>query len=109
MPKILPGPGGYPDKRFDVTLDEVAFRGRWLWNQRGGVWTFSLSDSSDTPIVSGVRVVLNVDLLDGVADPRRPLGPLLVVSPSGGEEPTLETLGNGASVVYLTADELAAL
>jgi hypothetical protein len=107
MPKLLPGPRGYPDKRLDVTLDDVPFRVRWLYSERAGVWTFYLSDSADQPIVSGVRVVLNVDLLDGVADERRPPGPLLVVNPSGDEEPTLETLGNGVSVVYLTAADIA--
>lgn len=109
MPKVLPGPGGYPDVSFDVTLDEVSYRGRWLLNERAGVFSFSLADSAGAPIVSGVRVVLNVDLLEGVADPRRPPGPLLVISPSSDEDPTLETLGNGVSVVYLTAAELAEL
>ena len=109
MAKEIPGPGSYPDRSFDIQLDGTTYRARWLWNERVGVWTFSLADRDGVAIVSGVRAVLNVDLLSGCVDPRRPPGPILVVDPTGtGTEATIDSLGQSVKVVYLTAAEIAA-
>ncbi len=100
---------GYPNQTSQTQLGESFFVVSWRWNARDGVWYFGLSDADALPIVSGVRVVLNVDLLSGVSSPRRPPGPIVVVAPSGSaEEPGLSDLGGRVKVLYIAPEELVA-
>lgn len=109
MSLIVPTPAnGYPDETVRVSLDGQSYSIRWLWNGREGVWAFSIADADGAAIQSGVRVVLNANLLEWTSDPRAPGGAIMVVDPTGGtEDPTLETLGQRVQIVYLTADEVA--
>lgn len=98
---------GYPDETFRVALGGSQYVIRWQWNEREGTWAFTIADAEGVAILSGVRVVLNVDLLEWTSDPRKPDGALLVVDPSGGTtEPTLSDLGQRVQVVFATSDEL---
>jgi len=100
---IIPTPtNGTPNTRMRVALSGATYEVQWRWNARDSAWYFGMWDPSGEPLVSGVRVVLNVDLLAGVApSDRRPPHPIVVVDPSGGTtEPTRETLGATIQVVY---------
>jgi hypothetical protein len=85
-----------------VPLNGVTYTIRWLWNERGNAWFMDLSDL-DGPILSGVRVVLNVDLLNNTADPRKPDGMMIAVAPDGVAEvdPTHDDLGEAVKVVFI--------
>lgn len=109
MISTVPTPvDGYPDQSFRVSLGDTQYGLRWLWNGREGVWTLSVSDADGEPILSGVRVVLDVDLLAYTADARAPQGYLIVSDPSGGTtEPGLDELGNRVQVLFVTLDEIA--
>lgn len=108
---IVPTPReAYPDETVSVALEGITYVIRWLYNEREGVWTFSISDVDDVPILSGVRVVQNVDLLELASDERRPPGAMMIIDATGSRvEPTLESFGHSARPVYIPADELAAL
>ena len=100
---------GYPHETAQVQLEDTFYVVVWRWNARDGAWYFGLSDVDGMPIVSGVRVVLNADLLGGVSDTRRPPGPIVVVDPAGrAAEPGLYDLGTRVKVVYIQKEELAA-
>jgi hypothetical protein len=106
--QLLPTPNdGYPHQTAQVQLGDT-FVVTWRWNARDGVWYFGLTDVDSVPIVSGVRVVLNVDLLGGVSDSRRPDGPVVVVDSAGrADEPGLLDLGKRVKVVFIPRAELS--
>lgn len=108
--QLLPMPSdGYPHQTAQVQLGETFYVVTWRWNTRDGCWTFSLSDVDGLAIVSGVRVVLNVDLLRGVSDARRPDGAIAVVDPAGrATEPGITDLGARVKVVFIPREELSA-
>lgn len=49
------------DVVFTVTLDDVEYEIRMLWNQAGGCWTFSIMDT----VLQGIKVVCDYPLLNG--------------------------------------------
>jgi hypothetical protein len=105
---LIPTPtDGYPDWTARVSLDGSTYDIRWQWNERDGAWVFSIADR-DGPLLSGVRVALNVDLLARCPmSSRRPPGPIYVVDPSKGrDEPTQSDLGQRVKVVYVPEAEL---
>ena len=106
--QLVPMPDdGYPNQSAQVQLGDTFYTVVWHWNARASVWYFSLSDTDGSAIVSGVRVVLNADLLRGVSDARRPHGVLAVVDPAGRTtEPGLNDLGTRVKVVYIPREEL---
>lgn len=69
---------GEPYQRQRITLDGRAFTLYLAWNQWAQSWTFSLYDSEESPIVQGVRIVVNLPLLRYYKhDPRTPQGELI--------------------------------
>ncbi len=90
-------------------IDGETFVFWWRWNEREATWYVSISDSENLPIVSGVRVVLKTNLLEGVADSRLPSGEIRVRDLTGATaEPTRETLGKSVVVVYVSDEEIEA-
>jgi hypothetical protein len=108
--KLVPTPtNGHPSTRVRVALSGATYAIHWLWNERDGTWSFSMWDPDGEPLVQGVRVVLNVDLLSWAprGDRRPPYG-IVAVDPSERlQEPARDTLGTRIKVVYLEPDEAA--
>lgn len=52
----------YPET-FSVTISNVAYNGRTLWNVPLQTWVMSLEDSSNNPIISNIPLIPGVDLL----------------------------------------------
>ena len=99
---------GYPHQTGQVQLGDALYTVGWKWNARDRAWYFTLSDVDSVPIISGVRVVLNINLLNGASDVRRPKGAIVVVDPSNKlGEPGLFDLGTRAKVVYIPPEEFA--
>ena len=99
---------GYPHQSAQAQLGDNFYSVVWHWNGREGAWYFSLADVDSLPIVSGVRVALNIDLLSGVSGDRRPDGAIVVVDPAGRtQEPGLTDLGSRVKVVYIPREELS--
>lgn len=100
--KLIPTPNGYPDVALRTTLSGSTYGIRWRWNERASMWTFSIDTPSGDRLLSGVPVLLNVDLLAWAPESDdRPPYPILVVDPTGSTlEPTLDSLGRSVQVVY---------
>jgi hypothetical protein len=106
--KFVPTPpNGYPHMRVRVSLSGATYDIRWLWNERDGAWTFSMWDPSGDPLIMGVRVALNVDLLGtiGPSDRRPPYGIFVVDPKESGIEPTRTDFGTRVKVVYADPEE----
>lgn len=103
----LPMPAdGYPSQTAQVLIEDAYYAVIWRWNERDGAWYFGLADADGERIVSGVRVVLGVNLLSAVPAGKGPDGAIVVME-SGGTtaEPGLRDLGNRVQAIYVSRVE----
>lgn len=47
----------------EVTLDGVPYRFRFDWNEFSGAWTMSIYDRKLVPLVAGIKIVLDYELI----------------------------------------------
>jgi len=102
--QVLPTRTDTPRYRFTIELDGQSFIFTFEWNDRDSGWYLSISDVNEVPLVSGVRVVLNVPLLDRYLDPRLPAGRFAAIDTSGTDtEAGFADLGDRVKLVYQPA------
>lgn len=91
-----------------TALDGSDFVLSFDWNQRTGLWFFSVADQDAVPIVSGRALTTGTLLLKGVRDPRRPRGELVVEDTTlrNDADPAFDDLGARFRVTYVDAAEL---
>ncbi len=83
-------------------LDGRDFMLSFSWNSRDGHWSLSIADQDSVPIVSGIRLVTNFQLLRSV-DPRRPPGELVVVDTDAEPvDPDYGSLGTKQQLIYVS-------
>jgi hypothetical protein len=103
MDKVIRWPEG-PAWRQQVTIENRVYIMRAYWNTVGEFWVFSLATANDEPILSGVKVVQNVDFFDRSTDERLPSGSLLLVTNlSCGCTPGRNDLDDNARLLYVSA------
>jgi hypothetical protein len=102
----------YPSFTEDVVLDDVRYTLAFTWNTRGEFWSLSISDVNRTPLVQGIKVVPNYDLLEGFHHLKVPAGAIVALDSSG----NLDKIAYGdfsnnrkLSLLYVTEAELAAI
>lgn len=77
------------------------------WNPRDKNWYLTLSDTNGSPIVSGVKIVLDFPLLYRVVDERAPTGELIASDLSGAQlPPKIDDLGTRVVLRYYPAEDL---
>lgn len=98
----LPIDASDPEYDVDVDLDGSLYRLGVRWNERGGYWSLDVSiPDDDTPIVTGMRIVPDWNLLRQFVDTRLPPGRLVCIDSSGrGEAPGYADLGSRVVLVY---------
>lgn len=52
---------------FSVSLNQLDYNLRVLWNVAANCWVLDIANSDDTPLVSGIPLVTGVDLLSQYA------------------------------------------
>lgn len=113
MPLALPFKSSIPSFRVGTTLDGVAYLLDVSWNAGSetvpGAWYFDLLLEDETPIASGVKVVLGVFLARRATHPKRPPGYLIAsdLAPVNGRETDagFDDLGARVQVYYYTVEE----
>ena len=53
----------YPAISKEISLDNKAYKFSFVWNPRMEAWTLSIFDLDDTPILNGIKLVLNYELI----------------------------------------------
>ncbi len=90
-------------ERFDfvVTLDGVAYKFLFSWNSRQEGWFMSLSLEDDTPIWTGIRVVVNWPLGGRTRSSLRPPGHFVAFDAAETKtDPGLNDLGVRVRILY---------
>lgn len=104
--QYLPTPNQVAHLRYNVDLSGASYGVAFVWNERDGAWYFHLDGPSGDPVVRGVRVVLNTDLLRSVSGDDRPPYALWVIDPTGGvTEPDYVTISGPVRILYDEPDE----
>ena len=80
------------------------------WNGRDNHWYLSIALEDQTPVVSGVKLVVGTPLLRSVPGVNRPEGDILAIDTTGKHgDPTLETLGSSVLLMYVDPTDVVAV
>lgn len=91
---------------FTMQLVRETFGFEFMWNARGGFWSFVLSASDGTPLLRR-RVVVGTPMLVRFQDDRLPIGDFVAVDTRGEDlDPGLNDLGDRVQFLYLSPSEL---
>lgn len=98
----------FPAFTEEIELDNIPYRFTLNWNTRGEYWSLSIADRDLIKLISGVKLVMDYELLRRYPARSTPPGELYVIDPSG----QLDKVGRDdfqdkASVIYMTEDEVA--
>jgi hypothetical protein len=98
----------FADQTQEIVLGAAVYRLRLAWNTRMELWTLDLSTRAGDPILSGIPVVLNYDLIGRFADARLPRG-FIVAFDSTQSMATIGRLDLGRTVplLYVPLEALA--
>lgn len=97
---------------YSETVDLVGtiFEFSFAWNTRAQVWVMGISTQVGEPILQGVTLVADTDLLGGHVDDRLPDGVIVALDTTRkGEQAGRLDLGSRALVIFTPADEFEAL
>jgi len=105
----IPLLSGSADQTLDVTLDNVPYTLRVLWNERGGYWSLSIAFRDGDQILTNVKMVNNYPLVKRFQ--RLDMaGELFFISRSGKTyRPTYDDVGNEYGLFYYDPEVAADL
>lgn len=92
-----------------ITIDETVYRLTFNFNVRCQLWSMTIAEQDGTPIVSGIALLPQVDLLERHRDERLPRGRLFaldVLEGNRASRPTRNDLNTKLVLVYLTEEEV---
>lgn len=95
-----------------VALDGVVYRLTFTWSTRSQAWYMTIAEDDGTAIVSGIKILPQISLLQRHKDERLPPGVLYafdVIEGDNAERPTKSQLGNKLKLIYTTRAELEEL
>lgn len=100
--QIIPVRNDVPAFSVRVILSGTEFVLGFRFNERDQFWYMAVHDAENSPILSGVRVVLGMPLMRHCRDLRRPVGDLMAIdqTQSGSECTTVEAFGDRVLLVY---------
>lgn len=95
-----------------VGLDGIVYQFTFTWNTRRLAWDMSIALQDGTPLVQGVKILPQKDLLSRHKDVRLPKGTLLavdLVEQNNALRPSKSELGTKLQLLYYTEAEVDAL
>jgi hypothetical protein len=97
----LPVAQNHPWFTFRIPLSSVTYSIEMRYNTRMGRWIFSLGDAIGTPIVVGIPIFPNRDLLSRYQGSAIPPGPLFCIDDTGqNTPPTLSSFLTDHRLIY---------
>ena len=86
-----------------INIDDVYYKFYFKWNSRDTVWLLDITDVNDNPIMCGIKLVINYELITMHALPVMPLGQMYLFDLSGNNQPCLfDDLGGRCKLFYLS-------
>lgn len=110
MYRVIPLRTDLDHYSFEVQLDGVNFGFAFRWNARDESWWISFSNGLGEPLVSSLKAVVDVPLLNRFRDYRLPQGTLMLLDTTGtGVSPGRDELGTRVQLVYVDAEDVEAI
>lgn len=90
----------YPQS-FSITINNVQYTLNLLWNEQSGTWTLDINSFNNTPILTALPLVANIDLLEPFAYLN--FGGQLIVQTDGNlsQLPTYDNLGTLSHIYFI--------
>lgn len=108
MARKIPVTSDQPLYQQNTTLDGRDYILTFAYNARDFSWYLDIADQDAVPISSGIRIVVDWDLLKRCVDARRPPGILVANDLSGaGIDPGKDDFGTRVELIYFEAAEVA--
>lgn len=108
MARRIPVTSDSPIYQQLTTLDGQDYNLTFHYNSRDFSWYLDIADLQRVPILTGIRLVVDWDLLRRCVDARRPPGILIANDLSGaGLDPGPDDLGTRVELLYFEAAEVA--
>jgi hypothetical protein len=86
---------------FSASLGGTLYRLAFHFNARCEYWTLDLADASGEAIATGIRCVVDYDLLAHCSHASQPDGVLMLIDTAGtGTDPAYNDLGDRVKLVY---------
>lgn len=108
MTRLIPTDTELASYRMTVTLDGSDYVLDFEWSQREACWYISVLDQNETPIATGIKIVVEWDLLRLCVHDARPPGKLVAHDTSGqGIDAGFDELGTRVELLYFEAADVA--
>lgn len=92
--------------RHSVNLSGTLYILEFRFNTRAGYWIMDMFDFGKLPVINGVVLSVNIDLLANCSSDIKPEGVLMLIDSSGNNAPcTAADLGGRCVLVYIVNDE----
>jgi hypothetical protein len=109
MAFVIPVQEGLTFFTFDIEIDGRLYNWEVYWNEREETWYFDLFDEDQIAIITGVKLVINYNLLSSYADARIPAGAIMFLNENDNVVPTADNLGVDFNIYYFTEEEVNAV
>jgi hypothetical protein len=94
---------GNPSFSETISIDGVYYKLNFKWNTRDTCWLLDFLDINDNPIMLGIKLTVEYELITLHALPVMPLGSLFLLDLSATYEPCgFEDLGGRCKLYYLS-------
>jgi hypothetical protein len=99
-----------PDFLEEVTIENVPYVLRFIFNSRGNFWTMDFLDRDQNDIINGVRLVLGEEFLRQHPDIGLPPGMMFVIDETGDTTPIEQNdfFSGRVNLMYVTEAEVEA-
>lgn len=89
-----------------ITLEGINYLMRIYWNTRDEAWYLDLFLTDDTPVICGLKLVVNYDFTGFYVQENVPPGMFMLYDDTNSEVPCgREDLGNRCILIYITSDD----
>lgn len=96
--------------RCSINLDDIQYNLNFRWNALNEYWVMDVSSANDVPIVFGVKVVANYNLLNQYSMDGKPPGDIVCQNVVGGwEDIRRYDMGQVDELVYYAMGELQSI
>jgi len=107
MSEVIPIFNELANFREEIILDDISFLFDFTFNERSGQWNMSILQPDETPIMYGIKLVLNYELFDQFQHLSLPPGNLFCIDTTEGESEVNRTnFGTTVELVYIPEAEV---
>lgn len=108
MPTLIPFVPSDGRYEFTCTIEGDQYQFHVQWNLLEQAWYFDLFEYDDTPIATGIKIVLGTYLMRTYNHPLLLAGVFAAKSNTIQEDPNFDQLGVSTNVYYFTRAEMSA-